>query len=75
MEPIKASEFKAKCLKLMDQVAETGETLVITKNGRPVAELRPVTKRVDTLFGAHKGLIEIKGDIIAPLDEDWEAER
>ena len=32
MKPIKASEFKAKCLKLMDQVAETGETLVITKN-------------------------------------------
>ncbi len=75
MKPIKASEFKAKCLKLMDTVAETGETLVITKNGRPVAELHPVTKRVDTLFGAHKGLIEIKGDIIAPLDEDWEAER
>ncbi len=75
MNPIKASEFKAKCLNLMDQVAETGETLVITKNGRPVAELRPVTKPVDTLFGAHKGLIEIMGDIIAPLDEDWEAER
>ena len=75
MKSIKASEFKAKCLKLMDQVADTGETLVITKNGRPVAELRPITKRVATLFGAHKGLIEIKGDIIAPLDEDWEAER
>ena len=75
MKTIKASEFKAKCLKLMDQVAETGEALVITKNGRPVAELRPIKKQVHTLFGAHKGLIEIKGDIIAPLDEDWEAER
>ncbi len=75
MKSIKASEFKAKCLKLMDQVAETGETLVITKNGNPVAELRPAKRRLDSLFGAHKGLIEIKGDIIAPLDEDWEAER
>ncbi len=75
MKSIKASEFKAKCLKLMDQVAETGETLVITKNGHPVAELRPAKRRLESLFGAHKGLIEITGDIIAPLDEDWEAER
>jgi prevent-host-death family protein len=75
MKSIKASEFKAKCLKLMDQVAETGETLVITKNGRPVAELHPAKRRLESLFGAHKGLIEIKGDIVAPLDEDWEAER
>ncbi len=73
MKPIKASEFKAKCLKLMDQVAETGETLVITKNGRPVAELRPVKKRVDTLFGLHKGQIHIEGDIISPIDVEWEA--
>ncbi len=75
MKSIKASEFKAKCLKLMDQVAETGETLVITKNGNPVAELRPAKRRLESLFGAHKGLIEITGDIVAPLDEDWEAER
>ncbi len=70
LKSIKASEFKAKCLKLMDQVAETGETLVITKNGHPVAELRPIMKRVDTLFGLHKG--RIKGDIISPLDVEWE---
>ena len=73
MKSIKASEFKAKCLKLMDQVAETGETLVITKNGNPVAELRPIKKRVDTLFGLHKGQIHIKGDIISPIDVEWEA--
>ena len=38
---IKASEFKAKCLKLMDEVAESGEEIVITKNGRPVSKLVP----------------------------------
>ncbi len=70
MKTVKASEFKAKCLKLMDQVAETGETLVITKNGRPVAELRPIKKRVKTLFGLHKG--RITGDIISPIDVEWE---
>lgn len=75
MKQIKASEFKAKCLKLMDEVAESGETLVITKNGNPVAELRPAKKRPRSLFGAHKGLMEIKGDIISPVDVEWEAER
>ena len=38
---IKASEFKTKCLKLMDEVAESGEAIVITKNGRPVSRLTP----------------------------------
>ena len=36
---MKASEFKAKCLKLMDEVAENGGEIVITKNGKPVAKL------------------------------------
>ena len=38
---MKASEFKAKCLKLMDEVAESGEEIIITKNGKPVAKLAP----------------------------------
>ena len=38
---VKASEFKANCLKLMDEVAESGEEIVITKNGRPVSRLLP----------------------------------
>ena len=40
---IKASEFKAKCLKLMDEVAETGQDIIITKNGRPVSRSSPPT--------------------------------
>ena len=39
---VKASEFKAKCLKLMDEVAATGDTITVTKNGRPVVEVRAV---------------------------------
>lgn len=38
---ITATQFKAKCLRLLDQVAETGEPLVITKHGRPVARVEP----------------------------------
>jgi prevent-host-death family protein len=73
MRTIKASEFKAKRLKLMDEVAETGQPLVITKNGEPIVQLTPLRKRPKSLWGAHKGLIEIKGDIISPIDVDSEA--
>ncbi len=73
MQTIQASEFKAKCLALMDQVSASGETLIITKNGKPVAEVRPYSGgRKDSPFGLHKTLT-IQGDIIAPLEESWEA--
>ena len=76
MQTIQASEFKAKCLSLMDKVATTGETLVVTKNGKPVVELRPYSgKRVIFPFGLHPDL-EIHGDLLAPLEENlWEALR
>ena len=70
MKTIKASEFKAKCLRLMDEVAETGQPLVITKNGKPVAQLRPVVTHAPTLAGVHAGKTHNLGDIIAPIDVD-----
>jgi prevent-host-death family protein len=70
MQVIQASAFKAKCLALMDMVAESGETLIVTKNGRPVAELRPYSGgRVDSPFGLHRDLT-ICGDILSPIDDD-----
>ena len=71
---IKASEFKAKCLKLMDEVAANGEEIVITKKGKPVAKLTPFLERPKTLFGIDKGRLQILGDIISPIDVEWEAE-
>ena len=71
---IEASEFKIKCLKLMDEVAETGEDIVITKNGRPVSRLAPYWKKPKTLWGIDRGRFEILGDIIEPIDVEWEAE-
>ena len=74
MQVVKASEFKAKCLALMDEVASTGEGVLITKNGKPVAELRPhAGKRPKSPFGLHKGLVETKGNIISPIDVEWDA--
>ena len=72
-QTIKASEFKAKCLKLMDEVAETGEELIVSKNGRPIARLVPYRKRPTSLFGIDKGKVEVLGDIVEPLDVAWEA--
>jgi len=70
---IKASEFKAKCLALLDEVDRTGDVIVITKKGRPVAEIRRHTPAKRSIIGIWKGQTEILGDIIAPIDVEWEA--
>ena len=70
MHTIQASEFKAKCLSLMDSVASTGEVWVITKNGRPIAELRAYSGgRTSSPFGLHPEL-KIIGDIVSPLESE-----
>ncbi len=69
---IAAGEFKAKCLKLLDQVAEDRQPLVITKHGKPVAQIVPIPQDVE-LFGAMRGSGQILGDIVSPLDVEWEA--
>lgn len=73
---IKASEFKATCLKLMDEVAETGEEIIITKNGKPVAKLTPTQNRPRrTWFGADSDKLIFLGDVISPIDVEWDAEQ
>ncbi len=74
MQTIQASEFKAKCLALMDDVAATGQVLIVTKNGKPIAELRPYSGgREGSPFGLHRDLC-ILGDIVAPIAvDDWKA--
>jgi len=70
---IKASEFKAKCLALIDQVADTGNPIVITKNGRPLVELVPHRVPKRSPLGIWKGKVAIKGDIISPIHVEWDA--
>ena len=71
---ITASEFKAKCLKLMDEVNESGDSLTVVKRGKPVVEVRPANSRRRTLLGLHRGQGKILGDIISPVSDDWEAQ-
>ena len=70
---IKASEFKARCLKLMDEIAASGAEIVITKNGRPVSRLVPYRRKPKSLFGIDRGRVEVLGNLDEPLDVAWEA--
>ncbi|MFB3920417.1 MAG: type II toxin-antitoxin system Phd/YefM family antitoxin [Terriglobia bacterium] len=77
MKQMPAGEFKARCLKVMDQVRATRQPIVITKRGKPVAKLVPVDPPKKDMFGALKGVMKIVGDIESPVVplEDWEALR
>ena len=66
--------FKNQCLKLLDSVALTRAPLVITKRGKAVAKLVPMPEAVD-LFGAMSGSVKFEGDIISPLQNEWQVGR
>lgn len=69
---ISATQFKARCLSLLDEVAESGEEIVVTKRGRPVARLVPLAP-AESLEGSVTYLVSDE-ELIAPLYEDWEPE-
>jgi prevent-host-death family protein len=67
-----AGEFKAKCLAVLDEVAASKREVLITKRGRPVAKLVPLTEAEPV---PRKGLIVSQGDLVSPIDESWDAAR
>lgn len=75
MQTIRASEFKAKCLQLMDEIASSGDELVITKNGKPVSKLVPYHQKPASLFGLHQNSVQSNDDLVEPVDIYWEAEQ
>lgn len=73
MREIKAGEFKAKCLKLLDEVAETGEPIVVTKHGKPVACVKPAIEPASAFFGRgadNVRIIDPNDDLIDTLSSD-----
>lgn len=69
-----AGEFKAKCLKLMDEVQKGREAIVITKRGKPVAKLVPIDTKEEpnrSLYGFLKDSVIVRGNIVAPTGEKW----
>ena len=75
MKTVKASEFKAKCLSLMDDVAKSGEEIVVTKNGKPVSKMVPVKTRPKEIYGLHRGLWQLKDNLVDPIKDQWDAEK
>jgi len=68
MNDISISEFKAKCLGLIEQVQKTRQPLRITRHGRPVAEVIPAgPDRKRKFLGDMKGTAKIVGDVVAPV--------
>lgn len=67
---VSATEFKARCLALLDEVAETKQTLVVTKRGRAVARVVPA-EAPRSLRGTVEYLVD-DDELIKPLYEDWE---
>ncbi len=72
-----ASEFKARCLRVMEEVRTRRESVLITKKGRPVARIVPAEKPREDIFGCLKGIVRITGDIESPVVpvSDWEQAR
>jgi len=80
IQEISISEFKAKCLSLLQQVSKTRQPIRVTRFGKPVADVMPpAVAKVDRndWIGSGKGTAKILGDIVSPANdpEDWEALR
>jgi len=72
---ISASDFKARCAQVINDVAEGRGPVVITKRGQPIAKLVPADEERKSIFGFAQGCITIRGDIVEPIDIEWEAAR
>ena len=74
MITVSVSEFKAKCLAIIERVRLTGEPILITKNGKPAVTIESFSKKQHAKFGYARGEFQITGDILEPLsDQGWEA--
>lgn len=79
MESMAISKFKATCLSVLERVRRTGKPVVVTRFGKPVAEVVPprLPPRPKRWLGDMAGTMEIVGDIVAPASDerDWEVLR
>ncbi len=79
MKDIAISEFKAKCLGILEEVRKTRKPIRVTRFGQPVAEVIPPSpdKTLGRRLGSMVGTGKIVGDIVGPTGswDDWEASR
>ncbi len=78
MKPINASDFKTRCLAILEHVAATGESVIILKSGRPIAELCPAVRSTAPYpqYELRGTVVEV-GDIVEPAvsADHWESTR
>jgi prevent-host-death family protein len=72
---INAAAFKARCLALIDEVAESGQPITVTKRGKAKVQIVAVREKPKTLIGATKGTFRIVGDIVGPIDDEYDEDR
>ncbi len=70
---VAAGKFKAECLAMLDRVARTGEPLVVTKRGKPVAKVVPIVE--EDAVASLRGSVTVVGDIVEPVLDAWDADR
>jgi prevent-host-death family protein len=70
------SEFKAKCLRLLEDLSHKGISIIVTKRGRPIAKVMPVSTSRKPFLGSGAGTLRIKGDIVHfDTSDEWEANK
>ncbi len=73
MKTVFISEFKARCIAIINEVNRTHSSVIITRRGKPIARLEPVTNKKPERILGDMGKMTIKGDIIhADFSNDWE---
>lgn len=79
MESMPISKFKATCLAVLERIRTTGQPLLVTRRGKPIAQILPPPpeRSARSGFGSMKGTIRILSDIVEPVssEEEWEAAR
>ena len=75
MKTVVISEFKAKCIAFLREAQQTGESILVTRRGQPIARVEPVREvRSERPLGVFRGRMTVRGDIVqADASGDWEA--
>jgi prevent-host-death family protein len=79
VQQISISDFKATCLAVLDRVKRTGQSILVTRRGEPIAQVTPppLEARPQSWLGCMTGKARIVGDVVSPASEEgeWEALR
>lgn len=74
MQTLGAAKFKSQMLALLDKIAQSKEPIIVTKHGNPIVKVIPIEEKEKAFDKPLKGTATFIGDIISPIDDEWEAE-